>query len=136
MNIDSIVYGYVVNEESFPDQAVVLKEGATGNWVYVVLEGQVKVKKEMGKTTVHLDTLKTGDVFGEMALFDKSVESRTATLIADGIVRLGVLDQDQLIRDYEKVSPQLKELIRALMHKLKDTTDKVAALALKSKGAA
>jgi len=58
-----------------PGQHIV-EEGATGVGFYLILDGQVRVRK--GRKT--LAELKTGDFFGEMSLFDS--EPRSATVEA------------------------------------------------------
>ncbi|MDY6971836.1 MAG: cyclic nucleotide-binding domain-containing protein [Thermodesulfobacteriota bacterium] len=129
MNIIKLIYSYVASEETHPDKAVIVKEGSKGNWVYVVLEGQVKVKKGSQKGMVTLYTLKKGDIFGEMILLQAGEGTRTTSVIADGPVRVGVLNTDQLLSDYDSVSPQLKGLIRSLMLRLEKTTEMVVAKA-------
>jgi hypothetical protein len=47
---------------------------------------------------------------------------------------LGVLDTAHLLRDYDTVSPQLKGLIRSLIQRLEETTDKVCDLAAEATG--
>ena len=71
---------------------------------------------------VTLATLKTGDIFGEMALFDKVNKRRTATVMADGPVTVGVLDKERLDNEFESLSPQLKGLIKTLLSRLEKTT--------------
>lgn len=130
MAINQLVYGYVANEENYPDKAVIIAEGAKGDWVYVVLEGQVKVKKTTPKGMVTIDTLKEGAIFGEMVLLEKADQMRTASIIAEGQVRVGVLDTERLVKDYESISPQLQGLICSLIGRLKETTTKVSMLAV------
>jgi CRP-like cAMP-binding protein len=127
--INALVQTYVANEKSYPGGSVIIEEGSTGNWIYIVLEGQVKIKKRTPKGTVTMDTLKVGDVFGEMVLL-KQQEGRTASVVADGQVRIGTLDTDRIIFDFESLSPQLKSLIRALILRLEETTQKAVALAV------
>ena len=129
MAINQLVYGYVANEENYPDKAVIIAEGGKGNWVYVVLEGQVKVKKTTPKGMVTIDTLREGAIFGEMVLLEKADQTRTASVIAEGQVRVGVLDTERLVKDYESISPQLQGLIRSLIGRLRETTTKVSMLA-------
>jgi CRP-like cAMP-binding protein len=130
MAINQLVYGYVANEENYPDKAVIISEGAKGDWVYVVLEGQVKVKKTTPKGMVTIDTLKEGAIFGEMVLLEKADQIRTASVIAEGQVRVGVLDTERLVKDYESISPQLQGLMRSLIGRLRETTTKVSMLAV------
>lgn len=131
MSLLQQVYGYVANEESYPDNAVIIEEGGRGNWVYIILEGQAKVKKKTPKGMLAVYTLNPGDIFGEMILLESSKGIRTASVIAEGTVRLGVLDTERLLADYESISQQLKGLIKSLIMRLEDTTSRVAELAVK-----
>jgi CRP-like cAMP-binding protein len=132
MTVDQLVYAYVANEETYPDKTVVIEEGSKGDWVYLVLEGQLRVKKSTAKGKVNVYTLKEGDILGEMLLLEPGKGVRTASVIAAGPVRLGVLDTAQLVKDYDTISPQLKGLIKSLIQRLEETTDKVCALAVEA----
>jgi len=48
-------------------------------------------------------------------------------IAAEGAVRVGVLDFQQLLKDYESLSPALRSLISALIRRLKEVNEKVAA---------
>ena len=132
MTVDQLVYAYVANEEIYPDKTVVIEEGSKGDWVYLVLEGQLRVKKSTAKGKVNVYTLKEGDILGEMLLLEPGKGVRTASVIADGPVRLGVLDTAQLVKDYNTISPQLKGLIKSLIQRLEETTDKVCTIAVEA----
>ena len=138
MAVDASVFEYLVKEENYPDSKVIVKEGSPGDWLYVILEGQAKVKKKAPKGLVTVGTLKEGDIFGEMAfwtaLWQHPQRIRSASVIADGPVRIGVMDGERLRREFESISPRLKSLIRALMLRLKETTDRAVAIALESGG--
>ena len=108
MAINSLVYKYVIDEESYPDNTAIIKEGSSGDWVYVVLNGKVKVKKKTPKRMVTISILKEGDIFGEIAFFQKGKVTRPSSVIADGPVKIGVLDNERLNSDWQSLSPQLK----------------------------
>jgi CRP-like cAMP-binding protein len=132
MAIDQLLYVYVLNEEDYPANSVIVREGSKGDWMYVILEGKIKIKKNTPKGMVTIGTLKEGDILGEMALFDSVVADRirTASAIADGPVKVGVLDTDRLLKDFESVSPQLKGLTKTLVKRLSDTTQRAVKLAM------
>jgi CRP-like cAMP-binding protein len=133
VTVDKIVHAYVANEESYPDRSIVIEEGSVGNWMYVILEGKAKVKKRTSKGMMTLDTLKEGDVFGEMGLFQKGEWFRSASIVAaDGELRVGVLDTERLVREYDTLSPQLRGLTSSLIKRLKETTEKVCAIVIAS----
>jgi len=130
MAINGLVYGYVASEEEYPDKKKIIEENSQGSWVYVVLEGRVKVKKKTPKGSITIETLKEGAIFGEMALLDKTKGLRTATIVADGPVKIGVLDKDRLDNEFELLSPQLKDLIKTLVSRLEDTTTKASLVVI------
>jgi len=132
MSVDSFVYGYMVSEETYEANDYIIKEGSKGDWVYVILEGQVKVKKMTSKGMVTIDTLKEGEIFGEMTLWQLGKSSRSASVIADGLVKVGLLSTERLLKDYESISPQLKTLLKSLIMRLAETTKNAAILAVES----
>ena len=129
MAVDSIIYGYIVKEEIVQHDFTIIEEGAKGDWVYVVLKGRVKVKKRTPKGTVTIDTLGEGAIIGEIPFLLKTRQLRTASVIAEGVVKLGILDKERLEKEYELLSPQLKSLIRTLVIRLKETTKKASLIA-------
>ena len=134
MAIDQLVQSYIIDEKTYPDKAVILKEGTKGDWVYIILEGRAKIKKKTSKGMVTLDTFNEGDIFGEMVLLETSKGARSASVIAtDGPVRVGTLDPERLSRDYDTVSPQLKGLIRSLTIRLKEASERICNLVAASK---
>ena len=129
MDIEPLVSPYLAGDETYKPGDVIIEEGSRGDWVYIVLEGQVKVTKRTSVGMLTIDVLKKGAIFGEMALFGKAPGARSASVIAaDGIARVGVLDADQLIQDYESLSLELRLLIKALIMGLKESNERAAAL--------
>jgi CRP-like cAMP-binding protein len=129
MALESFMYGYIVKEEVFPDQATIIEEGKYGDWVYVIMAGRVKTKKRTSKGMFTIDTLGEGAVVGEVPFLKKTDRLRTASIIADGQVKLGLLDKERLEKEYEALSPQLKSLIRTIAVRLDETTKRVSLLA-------
>lgn len=67
-----------INEYGVDD--VIFEEGSMGRELYVVLEGQIEIVKDVGGVKTPIVTLGKGEFFGEMAVIDGS--SRSATAIA------------------------------------------------------
>jgi CRP-like cAMP-binding protein len=125
MDMDPLVYEYIVSDLKYPDQAVIIEEGSSGRWIYVVLEGRVKVMKKTASGMVTVDTLGEGEVFGEMVLLEGGYGRRSASVIADGEVKLGILDTDRLMKDYQTMSTRMRALLRSVVLRLRDMTSKV-----------
>ena len=126
MTVNSQVLDYIVSEENFSDKAVIIKEGNMGDWVYVILEGRVKIKKKTSGGLLTIDTLSEGDFVGEMAMLKRSNSTRTASAVADGPVVLGVLDSVRLGQEWEAQPTIIKKLISSLIQNLEEATKKAA----------
>ena len=128
MPIDPVMYEYIASEVECPANQVIIEEGSKGDWVYVVLQGQVKVKKRTPKGMVVIDTLSEGDIFGEIAFLEGEDADRSATVMAsEGPVRLGILNKELLIKDYSALSPTLRAIIKSLALKVRETTARICA---------
>ena len=129
MSIDPVFDPYMVETKVYSDGETIIEEGSTGSWIYVIVEGSVKVKKRTARKMVTLDTLKEGEVFGEMVFLEGGEGARSASVIAaEGPVRVALLDTEKLIREYEAVPAELRALIRSFMIKLRNTTSKVCSI--------
>jgi len=129
MSTDPAFDPYVVEVRSYSGGEVIVEEGSLGSWIYVILEGSVKVKKTTAKRMVTIDTLKEGEVFGEMVFLEGGTGARSASVIAaEGPVKVGLLDTEKIISDYEAVAQEVKILVQSLMSKLRDTTSKVCSI--------
>ena len=128
MPIDNFLFSYVAQEEEYNEGEAIIEEGSRGDWIYLMLQGRAKVKKTTPKGRVAIETLLEGDIFGEMILWQAGKGARSASIIAETYVKVGVLDTKRLIKEYESISPRLKSLIRSLIQRLSDTTNKAVIL--------
>ena len=129
MPVPPAVHAYIATEEFYPDASVIIEEGTVGGWVYVILEGSAKVQKKTPKGMLTIDTLKEGDMFGEMGFLAEGKRPRSASVIARGDVWVGVLDSEKLTKDLEQLPSNLRALIRSLALKLRESTAKICSLA-------
>jgi CRP-like cAMP-binding protein len=77
------LFAQLAEETVFPQGDIIFKEGDPGNEMFMVLHGVIEIWKSEGSELrgSRLTRLKDGDIFGEMALFDK--EPRSATALAE-----------------------------------------------------
>jgi CRP-like cAMP-binding protein len=81
---------------------VVLKQGAEGDYFYVLTGGAAIVTREtpLSKEGIKLAELHVGDTFGEEALISDAKRNATVTMTADGsVMRLGKEDFNKLLNE-------------------------------------
>ncbi len=120
---------YIRDEETYSSGAVIFEEGGFSDWVYVIMQGEVKVIKSTPKGQVTVAKLGEGDFIGELEFLDMGKEPRSATVVAVDEVKLGVIDRDKLRREYDSLSPDFRKIIRTLVQRLRRITLQAASLA-------
>ena len=80
-----------------------------------------------GKKLV-IETLGPGDIFGEMSFVDSDPRSATAMAIENAEVAL--LDKIALDGEFNKLSADVREIIKTLVERLRKTTRKTVALSV------
>ena len=95
----------LADEIDFREGKVLIREGAPGREFFVLLEGKVDVARK-GRS---IDTLESGDFFGEVALVSNQPRNATITTLTPARA-LVVTDRDfrNLLKDSPKI--QLKVL--------------------------
>jgi rhodanese-related sulfurtransferase len=78
---------------------VVVREGAEGDYYYLVESGRCQVERTVGGVSMMLAELKSGDTFGEEALVSEAKRNATVTMKTDGsLLRLSKQDFNVLLR--------------------------------------
>ncbi len=81
---------------------VILKQGAEGDYFYVLIRGSALVTREtpLSKEGIKLAELNVGDTFGEEALISDAKRNATVTMQSDGaVMRLGKDDFKKLLNE-------------------------------------
>ncbi len=98
---------------------VILKQGAEGDYFYVLIRGSALVTREtpLSKEGIKLAELRVGDTFGEEALISDAKRNATVTMQSDGaVMRLGKDDFKKLLNEpmLDWVSPaQAEDIVRS-----------------------
>jgi serine/threonine protein phosphatase PrpC len=117
--------GRIVSEMFVTPGQTVVRQGETGDTLYVVVTGSVSVQLEGNEVAV----LNEGEHFGELALVDS--EPRSADIIAKGFGHLLCIERDAL-REYCMMEPALGnlllwKLVATLGQRLRATNAKLSA---------
>ena len=95
---------HLADEIDLREGKVLISEGERGREFFVLLEGEADVTKAGS----HINTLRSGDFFGEIALVSDSL--RTATVIASSPIRALVIT-DRSFKHLLKESPEIQRKV-------------------------
>jgi CRP-like cAMP-binding protein len=102
----------------FHEGDVIIREGDRDNRLFIVVSGEVEVKKNFGsKNETSLGTLGPLSYFGEMALIDDLV--RSASVIAKKDTEVISLDQWNLRQEIERYPAMAIELLQLLSWRIR-----------------
>lgn len=116
----------VSREETFVSGEYIFREGESGNRLYLIVEGDVRISRDVpGSGEEALAVLKPGAIFGEMSVFDRSERSTDA--ISNGGTTTFTISRT----DFEMLLDLNRELafkvlwscVRLLSSRLRNTND-------------
>lgn len=109
----------------------ILSEGSTGHFMYIILDGEVEVRKKLaagGSKT--LCNLNAGSCFGEMALVDNDVRSASVKAVTNCLLlRIG---EGDCWKNPQLSAKLYRNIARLLSHRLRDTNAMISFAYLES----
>ncbi|MCG6868464.1 MAG: Crp/Fnr family transcriptional regulator [Gammaproteobacteria bacterium] len=117
------------NAKSFPKGTMLINEGDTSNFMYVILEGRVKVfvSDEKGKEAI-LNLQGPGELFGELALIDDV--PRSASVVTLTPARLAFVSRAEFMSCLSESPDIAMKLLRGMTRRIRELTDLAKNLAL------
>jgi CRP-like cAMP-binding protein len=110
--------------KTYKDGEVIIRQGESGNCMYVIQSGEVEVIRDNNGNEVRLAVRKEGDFFGEMALFSREV--RSATIRALGDARILTVDRKNLLNSIQKDPSLAFRIIETLSKRIRDLSIEIA----------
>ena len=108
----------------FKKNDVLLKEGDSGDAAYLILSGEVEIRKgHYGQNPRKLATLGKGNVVGELTLFDK--KPHMATVIATEDTEVNAMSRDEFEGMVETMSPVMKRIVRMLVTRFRQAVNEL-----------
>lgn len=115
-----------LEEQHFLPGEVILREGDVGQELFMIAAGEVRVVKDYGRREERtLNTLKAGDFFGEMAIFESA--PRSATVVATAESELLTLNADKFKQTIYQKPDMAFEIFRELSARLRKREEETAA---------
>jgi uncharacterized protein (TIGR02266 family) len=115
-----------VSEDTYQDGHVLLKEGSSGNWLYVVLSGAVEISKMIDGKKYVIDMLRPGEIFGELGFI--GAKKRTATATTVGHTVIGVVDRSSLDVEFNRLSSDFRSILLAMTNRFEKMVHRVVEL--------
>jgi len=108
----------LMKEMQYEQGTEIFKEGETGDCMYIIQQGNIKIHK--GNTTLAI--LKEKEVFGELSLLDADTRSASAT--ADTECILYKIDQEPFYELMDERPEVAKGFIKILCQRLRTMNEK------------
>jgi CRP-like cAMP-binding protein len=119
----------IASEETYEDGQMIFEEGHSGDWVYVVLSGQVEISKTVGSNKVVIQRLDPEEVFGELGFLGNT--TRMASARAVGKTVIGVVDRLFLDKEFNRLSADFREILEVVVNRLRKTVELACRLSTK-----
>jgi CRP-like cAMP-binding protein len=111
----------------YEDGEVIVRQGDTGDCMYVIQEGRVQVFVQKDGQEVLLREPSKGEIFiGEMGVFEK--QTRSATVRARGTARVLTLDKKQFLKRVQEDPSLVFLLVQNMSHRIRELSDEVTRL--------
>jgi len=108
----------LMQEMHYEQGVEIFKEGETGDCMYIIEQGSIRIHK--GNTTLAI--LKDKEVFGELSLLDADTRSASATAVAD--CTLYKIDQEPFYELLDERPEVARGFIKILCQRLRTMNEK------------
>ncbi|UCE70746.1 MAG: cyclic nucleotide-binding domain-containing protein [Nitrospiraceae bacterium] len=112
--------------KSYDDGEVICSEGAKGEVMYVVQSGEVHIQKKTDYGELTIATLKSGDIFGEMAIFDR--RPRSATAVASGETHVLSVNKQKLFQTIDRDPTLVFKMLESMSQRIRSLNEDLAQL--------
>jgi CRP-like cAMP-binding protein len=109
----------------YPDRTVLFQQGDSGNSLFFVLRGEVRMSGRKGTDVVELGSAVLGDVFGEVEVLSGEA-SRNSSAVAQGEVdvaefpRASFLQQGRVVREVLMFLQPIQQSRQKALHEMTD----------------
>ena len=112
--------------KNYTDGELIVRQGESGDCMFVIQEGEVEVFVICDGRDVPLAIRKSGEFFGEMAIFER--ETRAASVRARGQAQVLTVDRRQLLSRIEEDPALAMRMIQTMCHRIRDLSGELVRL--------
>jgi CRP-like cAMP-binding protein len=110
----------------YSDGEIIFKEGDIGEAMYVIQSGAINITKKAASGEVIIATLKSEEIFGEMALFDRL--PRSASAKAYGEARILSIDKQKLFSSISRDPTLVFKLLDSMSRRIRKIDEQLMKL--------
>jgi len=115
-----------------PGQDIV-REGEAGDCMYVIQEGEVDVLRLVDGEQMVVDRMGAGDIFGEIAIVEKTVRSSTVRAVNE--VRAITVDRETFLRRVKEDPSLALNVLRVMAGRVRRLDGEIVLLKRQLRGA-
>lgn len=119
-----------MERQEWPLNGVVFRQGEVGDAMFLVLSGELRARTLRGGAETIVATFRTGDFFGDMALFDNG--PRSADVVADmdsSLLKISAANFYRLIREAPALAtPFLQSAARTLSSRIRADNKRIVQI--------
>lgn len=104
----------------------IVREGEVGDCMYVIQEGEADVFKRIDGISTLVDSMGTGDLFGEIAILEQTV--RSSTVRARTPLKAITLDRSTFLRRVQEDPALALNVLRVMAGRVRRLDDEIARL--------
>ena len=110
----------------YADGEEIIRQGETGEAMYVIQEGRAEVVVERNGRETRLRIVEQGEMIGEMAIFERVV--RSATVRALGPARALTIDRRNFMRRISEDPTVAFRIVETMSRRIRELSDEIARL--------
>lgn len=110
----------------YAEGELIFKEGDEGDRMYVVQSGRVQITKNTSSGDLTIATLGSGEIFGEMALFDRLPRSATARALDEA--RILSIDKKKLFQTIDRDPTLVFKTLESMSRRIRRLDEEFAKL--------
>lgn len=110
----------------YPPGQDIIREGEAGDCMYVIQQGEAEVLRLLDGTQTVVDRMAAGDIFGEIAIVEKTV--RTSTVRAVTEVHAITVDRDTFLRRVKEDPTLALNVLRVVAARVRRLDSEIARL--------
>ena len=111
---------------AYADGDAICRQGEVGDRMYVIQDGDAVVIREEAGRQIVVGKLTAGDIFGEMAIFER--QPRSATVRASGPARVLTLDRQAFLRRVHEDPSLAFRIVQKMSQRVRNLDEELARL--------